>query len=122
MHTLESQLQIAIDNILSWCERNGHTVSPSKTCVVHFCRKRNLHPDPDLHIRNQSIPVVNEVRFLGIIFYRKLTFLSHISHLRKKCERLLNMLKVLSNTSWGADHTSLLRIYQAMILSRIDYG
>ncbi|GBN20124.1 hypothetical protein AVEN_46020-1 [Araneus ventricosus] len=32
------------------------------------------------------------------------------------------MLKVLSNISWGADRTSLLRIYQAMILSRIDYG
>ncbi|GBM76569.1 hypothetical protein AVEN_254398-1 [Araneus ventricosus] len=29
---------------------------------------------------------------------------------------------VLSKTSWGADRTSLLRIYQAVILSRIDYG
>ncbi|XP_055938219.1 uncharacterized protein LOC129968387 [Argiope bruennichi] len=29
---------------------------------------------------------------------------------------------VLSRTSWGADRTSLLRIYQAVILSRIEYG
>ncbi|GFS74416.1 RNase H domain-containing protein [Trichonephila clavipes] len=29
---------------------------------------------------------------------------------------------VLSNTSWGADRTSLLRVYQAIVLSRIDYG
>ncbi|GBM11485.1 hypothetical protein AVEN_240630-1 [Araneus ventricosus] len=40
-----------------------------KTCVVHFCRKRNLHPDPDLHIRNQSIPVVNEIQAAGVFHY-----------------------------------------------------
>nr|GBN83412.1 hypothetical protein AVEN_97039-1 [Araneus ventricosus] len=34
----------------------------------------------------------------------------------------MNILKVLSRTSWGADRTSLLRIYQAVILSSIDYG
>ncbi|GFX60679.1 putative RNA-directed DNA polymerase from transposon X-element [Trichonephila clavipes] len=39
-----------------------------------------------------------------------------------KCERSLNILKVLSNTLWGADRVSLLRVYQALILSRWDYG
>ncbi|GFW95645.1 RNase H domain-containing protein [Trichonephila clavipes] len=42
--------------------------------------------------------------------------------MRKRCEKSLNLLKVLSNTSWGADRTSLLRVYQAIVLSRIDYG
>nr|XP_042911345.1 uncharacterized protein LOC122272150 [Parasteatoda tepidariorum] len=32
------------------------------------------------------------------------------------------MLRVLSNTFWGAGRTALLRIYQALILSRIDYA
>ncbi|GFW01646.1 RNase H domain-containing protein [Trichonephila clavipes] len=41
---------------------------------------------------------------------------------RKKCERSPNILKVLSNTLWGADRISLLRVYQALILSRLDYG
>ncbi|GFV84906.1 putative RNA-directed DNA polymerase from transposon X-element [Trichonephila clavipes] len=44
------------------------------------------------------------------------------NYLRKKCERSLNILKVLSNTLWGADRVSLLRVYQALILSRLDYG
>ncbi|GBO35216.1 hypothetical protein AVEN_10093-1 [Araneus ventricosus] len=65
---------------------------------------------------------VDDIRCLGVIFYRKLTFLPHILQLRKRFERSLNILKVLSKTSWGADRTSLLRIYQAVILSRIDYG
>ncbi|GFU62247.1 putative RNA-directed DNA polymerase from transposon X-element [Trichonephila clavipes] len=65
--------------------------------------KRNLHPDPLIHIGNVQIPVVREVRFLGVILDCKLTFLPHVLYLRKKCERSLNILKVLSNTLWGAD-------------------
>ncbi|GFT26303.1 RNase H domain-containing protein [Trichonephila clavipes] len=94
----------------------------SKSCCVHFCRKRGIHPDPEIRIRDIQIPVVPDVRFLGVIFDRRLTFLPHILQLRKRCEKSLNLLKVLSNTSWGADRTSLLRVYQAIVLSRIDYG
>ncbi|GFV56723.1 RNA-directed DNA polymerase from mobile element jockey [Trichonephila clavipes] len=98
---IERQLQTAVNNILKWCDTNGHSISASKSCCVHFCRKRGIHPDPEIRIRDIQIPVVPDVRFLGVIFDRRLTFLPHILHLRKKCEKSLNLLKVLSNTSWG---------------------
>ncbi|GBN99948.1 putative RNA-directed DNA polymerase from transposon X-element [Araneus ventricosus] len=122
MNTIERQLQNAVNKLVAWCDKNGHTISAEKSRCVHFCRNRNINLDPNIHIRNAPVPVVNEIRFLGVIFDRKLTFLPHILHLRKKCERSLNILKVLSRTSWGADRTSLFRIYQAVILSSIDYG
>ncbi|GFV53256.1 probable RNA-directed DNA polymerase from transposon X-element [Trichonephila clavipes] len=122
MRMIERQLQTAVNNILKWCDTNGHSISASKSCCVHFCRKRGIHPDPEIRIRDIQIPVVPDVRFLGVIFDRRLTFLPHILHLRKRCEKSLNLLKVLSNTSWGADRPSLLRVYQAIVLSRIDYG
>ncbi|GFX80409.1 putative RNA-directed DNA polymerase from transposon X-element [Trichonephila clavipes] len=122
MRMIERQLQTAVNNILKWCDTNGHSISASKSCCVHFCRKRGIHPDPEIRIRDIQIPVVPDVRFLGVIFDRQLTFLPHILHLRKRCEKSLNLLKVLSNTSWGADRTSLLRVYKAIVLSRIDYG
>ncbi|GBO16031.1 hypothetical protein AVEN_115802-1 [Araneus ventricosus] len=122
MVLIERQLQNAVNKLVAWCNNNGHAISPEKSRCVHFCRKRSIHLDPVIHINNVSIPVVDDIRFLGVIFDCKLAFLSHILHLRKKCERSLNILKVLSRTSWGADRTSLLRIYQVVILSRIDYG
>ncbi|GFU54330.1 putative RNA-directed DNA polymerase from transposon X-element [Trichonephila clavipes] len=122
MRLIERQLQTAVNNIVKWCDTNGHSISASKSCCVHFCRKRGIHPDPEIRIRAVQIPVVPDVRFLGVIFDRRLTFLPHILQLRKRCEKSLNLLKVLSNTSWGADRTSLLRVYQAIVLSRIDYG
>ncbi|GBO06984.1 putative RNA-directed DNA polymerase from transposon BS [Araneus ventricosus] len=122
MDLIERQLQNAVNKLVAWCNNNGHAMSPEKSRCFHFCRKRSIHLDPVIHINNVAIPVVDDIRFLGVIFDRKLTFLPHILHLRKKCQRSLNILKVLSRTSWGADRTSLLRIYLAVILSRIDYG
>ncbi|GFT61591.1 putative RNA-directed DNA polymerase from transposon X-element [Trichonephila clavipes] len=122
MRLIEWQLQTTVTRLVKWCDQNGHTISPSKSSCVHFCRKRNLHPDPSIRIGNIQIPVVSAVRFLGVIFDSKLTFLPHVFYLRKKCERSLNILKVLSITLWGADRVSLLRVYQALILSRLDYG
>ncbi|GFX80907.1 probable RNA-directed DNA polymerase from transposon X-element [Trichonephila clavipes] len=101
MRMIERQLQTAVNNILKWCDTNGHSISASKSCCVHFCRKRGIHPDPEIRIRDIQIPVVPDVRFLGVIFDRRLTFLPHILQLRKRCEKSLNLLKVLSNTSWG---------------------
>jgi ribonuclease HI len=122
MRFIERQLQAAVNKIVKWSEENGFTFSPAKTVCVHFCRKRGIHPDPDIHFGDGNINVSKEVKFLGVIFDSKLTFLPHILNLRKRCERSLNLLKVLSNTSWGADRTSLLKIYRAVIRSKLDYG
>ncbi|GFW31115.1 putative RNA-directed DNA polymerase from transposon X-element [Trichonephila clavipes] len=119
---IERQLQTAVSKLVKWCDENDHNISASKSCCVHFCRKRVLHPDPAIYIRETQVLIVPEVRFLGVIFDHRLTFLPHILHLRKKWEKSLNLLKVLSNTSWGVDRTSLLRVHQSIVLSRIDYG
>ena len=34
----------------------------------------------------------------------------------------MNLLKVLSHTSWGADRTTLLKLYQSLVWLRLDFG
>ena len=34
----------------------------------------------------------------------------------------MNLLKVLSHTSWGADQTTLLKLYRSQVQSKLDYG
>ncbi|GFW50022.1 probable RNA-directed DNA polymerase from transposon X-element [Trichonephila clavipes] len=59
MRLIERQLQTTANRLVKWCDQNGHTIFPSKSSCVHFCRKRNQHPDPSIHIGNVQIPVVN---------------------------------------------------------------
>ncbi|GBO18093.1 hypothetical protein AVEN_180334-1 [Araneus ventricosus] len=122
MNFIQRQLQTAVNNITQWCNNNGFAISTSKTAGVHFCRKRNLHNDPEIKLYGELITFVNEIRFLGVIFDKKLSFLPHVKQLRKKCESALNILKVLSTTAWGADRVSMLKIYRATVLSKLEYG
>ena len=69
-----------------------------------------------------TIPVVQETKFLGVIFDSKLNFKAHIDYLCKKCQNVLNLLKVVSKMDWGADHTVFLRLYRSIIRSKLDYG
>ena len=42
--------------------------------------------------------------------------------MKAKCLKSLNILKVLSHTTWGADRTTLLQLYRSLIRSKLDYG
>ena len=50
MAVAERKLQLALDQIVSWAERHGFKFSDSKTVVMHFCRIRRVHPDPDIFL------------------------------------------------------------------------
>ena len=122
MRHIERQMQSCLNRIQQWANENGFRFSKTKTVCVHFCNKRKLHLDPELHLEGSVIPVVQEAKFLGIIFDSKLNFKAHIDYLRKKCQNALNLLKVVSKMDWGADRSVLLRLYRSLIRSKLDYG
>ena len=68
-----------------------------------------------------SITSVDESKFLGVIFDRRLSFIPHIKYVKAKCLKALNLLKVLSHTSSGADRTTLLHLYRSLNPSKLDY-
>ncbi|GBL82825.1 hypothetical protein AVEN_106351-1 [Araneus ventricosus] len=122
MSFIQRQLQTAVNNMNDWASKNGFLFSPQKIVCMHFCRRRGLHPDPEFQLNGSTIPIAQETKFLGIIFDTKLTFRSRVKHLKIKCIQTLNIMKVLTNTSWGADKVSLMRIYRSLVRSKLDYG
>ena len=122
MRTIERHLQQCINRIENWASHNGFKFSKSKTQCVHFCQLRKVHNDPELYLYGSLIPVVEDFKFLGVLFDRKLSFIQHIKYLKAKCLKALNLLKVLSHTDWGADRTVLLQLYRSLIRSKLDYG
>nr|XP_042902786.1 uncharacterized protein LOC122270226 [Parasteatoda tepidariorum] len=57
-----------------------------------------------------------------MIFDEKLTFKPHIFYIKRKCSQSLNILKVPTNCSWGADMDAMLKIYRSVIRSKLDCG
>ena len=99
MTTLE-HLHLAINSIITWTNQNGFTFSVDKIVCVHFCRVRDIHPGPEIFINYRQISISDSVKFLVFfLFDKRITFLPHISKLRTRCDKSVNILKVLSNTS-----------------------
>ena len=122
MRSIERHMQLTLNKVQDFTDKNGFKFSPSKTVCVHFCQKRGLHPDPVLFLYGQPIPVVDKVKFLGLYFDKKLNFKFHIDYLRCKCLKTINLLRVVSKRDWGADKETLLRLYRSLVRSKLDYG
>ena len=122
MNNIERQLQLCLKKIEKWASENGFKFSTSKTVGMHFCRKRKMHPHPDLYLYGNPIKIVEETKFLGLLFDSKLTFLPHIKMLKSKCLKALDILKVVSSTDWGADKFILINLYRSLVRSKLDYG
>ena len=122
MIEVKNHLQLQLNKIQEWTDNNGFKFSAQKTKIVHFCQIQKQHLDPELYIYNEQIPVTTNVKFLGLIFDNKLSFLPHIKELKAKCQKAINLLKTLSNTDWGGEKKSLLNIYKSQIRSKLDYG
>ena len=122
MSVIERKLQICLNKLETWSNENGFRFSTAKTVCVHFCRKRKLHLDPELFLSGTKIPVVSQVKFLGLTFDNKLNFKPHIFQLKQKCKKALNLLKVVSHFDWGGDRKVMLQLYKSLILSKLDYG
>ena len=81
MGTIERQLQQKLNKIESWATSNGFKFSKFKTQCVHFYQLRKQHDDPVLHLYGSPISVVEESKFLGTLFDRKLSFIPYtVSH------------------------------------------
>ena len=119
---LERSMQLCVDQVQKWITQNGFKFSVDKTVCVHFHRQRNLYQEPRITMNNKNIKVSPTAKFLGLTFDNKLTFIPHIRELRLCCQKALDILRVVGHTDWGADKTTLLRLYRALIRSKLDYG
>ena len=67
---------------------------------VHFCQLRKQHlDDPELYLNGTRIPIIGEAKFFGLLFDSKLSFIPHITSLKRRCTKSLDLIKVLSNTT-----------------------
>jgi ribonuclease HI len=104
----------------NWCLNWGFKISPTKTVAILFSNTRKH--TVKIYLEQIQIPVVKEVKFLGVIFDSKLNWSNHINYIVDKCKRRLNILKSVSSQTWGASKKTLLVIYRGLIRSIIDYG
>jgi len=100
----------------------GFKLSSTKSAAVLFTSKHN--PEP-ISLRLQDgtrLPLKNEYKYLGLMFQRNGSYLTHIQKVVAKCRARLNVIRMLKGTSWGAGKRPLLAVYRSLVRSVIEYG
>ena len=116
------KIQAAIDTASNWASGRGFKFSVEKTKAIRFCRLRRREEIPTLSLEGCILPYEEHIKYLGVVFDKKLTFTYHINEVICNVKLRLNIIRVVSSFNWGADRTTLLRIYQALCLSKLEYG
>ena len=117
-----SRFQLRVNSVNKWVQENGFKFSISKTECIHFTKQRGAFMEPDIKLDGTSIEVADEAKFFGLVFDRRLTFRAHVKYLKTVCDKALNVLRVVDHTDWGADKVGHLRLYRALVRSKLDYG
>ena len=92
IHIIERHLPHCLSKLLCFVDVNGFKFSASKTVCSLFCHHREPYQGPLLTLNDSPIPVMEEVKFLGLVFDRKLTFLPHLWFLKNKSIKALNLI------------------------------
>ncbi|MCU7844861.1 MAG: endonuclease/exonuclease/phosphatase family protein [Candidatus Thiodiazotropha sp. (ex Monitilora ramsayi)] len=121
--TAIKHLQITLNKIENWGKNWGFRISAEKTKCVIFNRNSSTYAGtPKLKFGGVTLTFETKAKLLGMIFDNNLTWNSHIEMIKEKCQKGLNILKMVSGTSYGSDKKTMLQLYMALIRSKIDYG
>ncbi|XP_055604158.1 uncharacterized protein LOC129752395 [Uranotaenia lowii] len=122
-HTLiRSRLQEAMNTIHRWAVTTGFSLSPSKSQLLHVCRKYKHYSVPRLQINGTLIEEVNVAKILGVTVDRRLRFSAHARACRKALESTQNLFQIMGSRLIGGNRRSLMRIHQSLTIPKLFYG
>ena len=126
LRSAQRVLTMLLNQLQIWMNQTGFKFSGTKTKAVIFRRGPrwvNLrNEDLKLKIGDEDIETVTVIKVLGLLLDEKLTWVPQIDVLKQKCLKSLNAMKLMVRYSKCGDPNFLLRIYRALIRSKLDYG
>jgi hypothetical protein len=80
------KLQHGLDSMVAWCERWNIKINEDKARAIYFSYQM-APPKSHLTLNGQNIAVVNNVKYLGVIFDKRITRILHIERIEAKAFR-----------------------------------
>jgi hypothetical protein len=114
------KLQRGLSSMETWCERSNIKINEEKTRLIYFSHSRRP-PGSHLTLNGRDIPFVNIVKFLGVIFDKRVTWRLHIEMIEAKAFRTLIRIYSLFKSERLSTNIKL-TLHKALIRSIMTYA
>lgn len=121
-NTVSEVMQMALQIVESWCTANGLGVNGDKTITILFSNLRDNSLSKRPTIFGKHVQVTEEVKYLGVILDRKLTFAKHIEAKVKKATVAFWQCRRAIGTTWGLSPRVVHWIYVTMIRPSLTFA
>ena len=117
---LVSRIETALQCLFDWFCNHGTKVNAAKTEFIVFGSRQLLALTSDVSVKfnDSTIRAAKEVPNIGVIFYRNLSFQSHVSLIVQKCT---GMLLALNNAKHGLPRNTIKHLIDALMTSAMRY-
>ena len=119
----ENFSNVDIQVIAKWAKHNKICFNEEKSKSMLITRRKK--PDKtavNIYLNSKVLEQVDTLKYLGIIFDKKLTFNHHIQYVTDRCTQLINILGRSAKLAWGLKHEALKTIYKGAILPLLSYA
>jgi hypothetical protein len=112
-------MQPTLDAIVTWCKTWQLDLAPQKCMSIVYGKLRTMDENVSLTIDGVEIPVVNQVRDLGVTLSSTLQFGAHCTELSKRARRTANwILKSLRSKNLNV----YIQAWKSYILPMLEYA
>ena len=70
-----------------------------------------IRAKPALSLYGDLLSYYPHIKFLGITFDNRMTFIKHFEEVLERCNQKFHCLRILVNKKWGPSPTTILQIY-----------
>ncbi|XP_052740698.1 uncharacterized protein LOC128198590 [Bicyclus anynana] len=111
---MEETANNTLAGVVRWGKRNKLHFAAHKTNAMIITKKLK-YDLPVLHMSQNRIQLVQEIKLLGLIIDHRLTFESHVKAIRKKTADIYKQLACAARVTWGLNSEIIRTIYVAVI-------
>ena len=119
---IQYRLAKTLSDLEIWCSKWRIKLNAKKTqlLLIRQTKQRNL--SINLELFGEKLINTDNTKLLGVTLEENLSFEAHIDDIAKRGRMRLNLLKIVSGTTWGCEPQTLMRLHKAYIRPVLEYG
>ena len=110
-------LQKDLNKLARWYAKWRIRLNPEKNSY-----KTAIRAEPVLSLYGDLLSYYPHIKFLGITFDDRMTFIKHFEEILERCKQKFHCLRILVNKKWGPSPTTILQIYKQCVRPIFEYG